>query len=283
MKRTNSPLLISSKVILYAICIIFVAICLFPIIALIITMTRSTSEIMTGFSWQFGNSFFSNLQAFNDFASAYGLSIPRSFLNSCIISFSSTALCIYFSALTSYACHVYDFKFKKVFEKLILFIIIVPGQLGAVGFFRIVMKLRLVDTYVPFIVPAIASAATVYFLRQYMKNNFSKEYVDAARMDGASEFRIFNFICLPYIKSALATMALFGIISSWNNFMGPATFLTNPELFTLPQVVYWLSNSTFTNKGAIYVATFLTALPMLVVYIVMSKVILKGTSNGGIK
>lgn len=283
MKRINSPLIIIGKIALYIICALFVVICLFPVIALIITMTRPTSEIMTGFSFKFGNSFLSNYEAFKEFAGDYGLSIGRSFLNSCLISFASTGLCIYFSALTSYACHVYDFKFKKFFEKLILFLIIIPGQLGAVGFFRIIMKLRLTDTYIPFIIPAIASASTVYFLRQYMKTNFSKEYVDAARMDGASEFKIFNMICLPYIKSALATMALFGIISSWNNFMGPATFLTDPKLFTLPQVVYWLSNSTFTDKGAIYVATFLTALPMLVVYIFMSKVILKGTSNGGIK
>ncbi len=283
MKRSNSPLSLIVKIILYIVCIIYVVICLFPIVALVITMTRSNSQIMSGFSFEFGNSFFTNLEAFTTFANEYNLSIPRSFFNSCLISLTSTGLCIYFSALTSYACHVYDFKFKKFFEKLILFLIIIPGQLGAVGFFRTIMKLKLTDTYIPFIIPAIASASTVYFLRQYMRNNFSKEYVDAARMDGASEFKIFNMICLPYIKSALATMALFGIISSWNNFMGPATFLTNPKLFTLPQVVYWLSSSTFTNKGAIYVATFLTTLPMLLVYLFMSKVILKGTSAGGIK
>ena len=210
-------------------------------------------------------------------------SVFRAFLNSCIISFASTALCIYFSALTAYACHVYDFKGKKFFEKFILFLIIIPGQLGAVGFFKIVMDLRMDNTYIPFIFPAIASASTVYFLRQYLKSNFSKEYVDAARMDGANEFAIFNMICLPYIKAGLATMALFGIISSWNNFMGPMTFLTDAELFTLPQLMFYLTKSNIPNYGAYYVGILLTMLPMLVIYFFMSKTIMKGVSAGGIK
>ena len=282
-QEQNRKARFAGKVCLYILCIFTAVICIFPFVALLITTTRDTSQILSGFSFQPGSSFFENFRALFETLEDYDYSVVRAFFNSCIISIASTSLCVYFSALTAYACHVYDFKGKKFFEKFILFLIIIPGQLGAVGFFRIVMELGFDNTYIPFIVPAIASASTVYFLRQYLKSNFSKEYVDAARMDGANEFVIFNTICLPYIKAGIATMALFGIISSWNNFMGPMTFLTDSERYTLPQIIYYLTTANIPNYGAYYAGILLTMLPMLVIYFFMSKTIMKGTSAGGLK
>ena len=264
-------------------CVIVAIICLFPFLALILAVTKSSTQIQMGFTFQFGDQFFKNIASLVKFMDDHDYSIIRAFFNSCIISIASTSLCIYFSALTAYACHVYDFKGKKIFEKFILFLIIIPGQLGAVGFFKLVMTLGLDNNYIPFIFPAIASPSTVYFLRQYMKSNFSREYVDAGRMDGASEFKIFNTICLPYIKTAIATMALFGIISSWNSFMGPMTFISDSNLFTLPQIMYQISNSNITDYGAYYMSILITLLPMLIVYFFMSKTIMKGVSAGGLK
>jgi len=282
-QEQNHAARVAARVCIYILCIVVAIMCIFPFIALIITTTRSTSDILSGFSFKIGTSFIDNIKDLFDILDELDMSVFRSFLNSCIISIASTSLCVYFSALTAYACHVYDFKGKKFFEKFILFLIIIPGQLGAVGFFRLVMEFNLDDTYVPFIVPAIASASTVYFLRQYLKSNFSKEYVDAARMDGANEFVIFNTICLPYIKAGIATMALFGIISSWNNFMGPMTFLSDSTRYTLPQLVFYLTADNNPNLGAYYVGILITMLPMLVVYFFMSKTIMKGTSAGGLK
>src|SRR5574344_342218 len=265
----------------YVLCILATIICLFPFLTLIINVTKTSTQILEGFSFSFGTNFFSNIANLMSFMNDNDYSIIRAFFNSCIISILSTAVCVYFSALTAYACHVYNFKGKAFFEKFILFLIIIPGQLGAVGFYRMVMSFYSISPvisqtylcYAIFILPAVASASTVYFLKQYLKSNFSLEYVDAARMDGASEFKIFNVICLPYIKSALATMALFGIIASWNNFMGPLTFLTNSDFFTLPQIMYFLTKANMTDYGAYYMAVLITMLPMLVVYFFMSKVI----------
>ena len=283
-KNKYTPMQIISKVILYLICIIVAVMCIFPIIALVITATKTTQQIDAGFTFEFGSNFFKNIaDLFKFIEEECEFSIARSFLNSVIISVSSTTLGIYFSALTAYACHVYDFKGKAFFEKFLLFLIIIPGQLGAVGFFTLVLKMNWMDTYIPFIFPAIASPSTVFFIRQYMKQNFSREYVDAARMDGANEFAIFNMICLPYIKSAIATMALFGIISSWNNFMGPMTFLSEKELFTLPQIMYLLTTDNNPPRGPYYVSILITMLPMLLIYVFLSKTIMKGVSAGGLK
>lgn len=288
-ERTLTPIeqarrnTLAGRICLFALCTFVAILVLIPFIALILAVTRTSLEIQSGFSFIPGTAFFDNFRNMFEFMDMYDYSIIRSFFNSCIISICSTSICIYFSALTAYACHVYDFKGKAFFEKFILFLIIIPGQLGAVGFFRLVMNLELDNTYIPFIFPAIASPSTVYFLRQYMKSNFSKEYVDAGRMDGASEFRIFNTVCLPYIKAAIATMALFGIISSWNSFMGPLTFLSDPSLYTLPQIVFYITRSDSVDYGVYYLAVLITMLPMLVIYFFMSKTIMKGVSNGGIK
>ena len=285
MKKANADrrAALVGRICLMALCIFVALLCLFPFFALLITVTKDSQQILSGFSFTPGTSFFENIKNLLDFMDRYDYSILRSFLNSCIISVCSTSLCIYFSALTAYACHVYDFKGKAFFEKFILFLIIIPGQLGAVGFFKLVMDLEMDNTFIPFIFPAIASPSTVYFLRQYLKANFSKEYVDAGRMDGASEFRIFNTVCLPYIKAGIATMALFGIISSWNNFMGPMTFLSRSDLYTLPQIMYYLTASNLPDYGAYYMSVLITMLPMLIIYFFMSKTIMKGVSNGGLK
>ena len=283
--RRNSPSQIIAKIVLYIICILVAIMCLFPIVSLLITVTRSGNEIIGGFSFVPGTSFFKNIENLIEFLRKGEYSIARSFLNSCFISILSTSVSIYFSAMVAYACHVYDFKGKAIFEKFILFLIIIPGQLGAVGFFTLVLKMHWQDTFIPFIFPAICSPGTVFFLRQYLKQNFSKEYVDAARMDGANEFYIFNIICLPYIKPALATMALFGIISSWNSFMGPMTFISDHGLMTLPQIMYFISTAPNAAKytGGQYMAILITMLPMLFVYFFLSKTIMKGVSNGGLK
>lgn len=274
---------IIAKVFLYIICILVALMVLFPLISLLLAATHSSTDILKGFSFTIGNHFFDNWNALTEELGELDLSIIRSFFNSCFISIVSTTLCIYFSSLTAYACHAYDFKGKKFFEKFILFLIIIPGQLGAVGFYALIVDMNLLDTYIPFTIPAICSASTVFFIRQYLSANFSKEFIDAARMDGASEFRIFNFICLPYIKPALATMALFGIISSWNSFMGPMMFLTDSQLFTLPQILYFLTTKPSVDYGAVYMGVLISMLPMLLMYFFLSKTIMAGVSNGGLK
>lgn len=268
------------KIALYILCVAVAAMCIIPIYLLFASASHSTSELQSGFTFLFGGNIWNNWQSLK----ASGFPILRAFVNSLIISLSSTGLCVYFSAMTAYACFAYHFKGRKVFQKLVLILVIIPGQLGMVGFFKLVMDLNMYDTWWPLILPAICSASTVFFLQQYFKANFSMDYVDAARVDGAGELRIFNTIVLPIIKPALSTMALFGIISSWNSYMGPLLFLQSEDLYTLPLLVSELKTSVHNvDLGAMYLGIVLTVLPMIVVYFIMSKTIMKGIAGGGIK
>lgn len=278
--KKMTPIQISGSVIAFLICTFVALICLLPIYCLFVNATRSSHQILTGVSLLFGGNLITNFKSLFD----ADFPIFRAFLNSCIVSFSSTALCLYFSCLTAYVFRVYNFRFKKFLHSVIILLIIIPGQLGMIGFYRLVVDLGMLDTYWPLILPAIASASTVFFFEQYMKSNFSMDYVDAARVDGANEFQIFNLIALPILKPALATMGLFGVISSWNSYMGPLMFLSNQDLYTLPLLVSVLKTNVYsTDYGAMYLGIALTILPLMIVYAVFSKWIMDGIAMGGIK
>ncbi len=260
--------------------IIVALMCLLPVWILFVNATRTTAAIQQGISFIPGDQLFININRLLD----KGFPILRSFFNSVFISFSSTALCLYFSALTAFAFVMYDFKYKNVLFSIVLLIIMMPTQLSLIGFYQLVVDLGMYDTWWPLILPSIASAATVFFLKQYMESNFSKSIVEAARIDGASEFGIFNKICIPMTMPALATMGIFGIVSSWNNYMGPLLILQSIENYTLPMLVQLLKTDIYsTDLGAIYAGVFLTMLPLLVVYAIFAKKIVAGVALGGVK
>lgn len=271
------------KIVLYIICILFLLMCVGPLYILFINATRTSQSIASSVALLPGNNLMANLQALLEYCEIHDLDITRSFINSCVISLLSTSLCVYFSALTAYAFYAYQFKFKKLLFSIVMLIIMIPGQLGMIGFYKLVVQLNILDTIIPLTIPAIASASTVFFVTQYLKANFSREYIEAARMDGANEFYIFNSVCIPIIKPSLLTMGIFGIVTSWNNFMGPLLYLQSNENYTLPLIVYQLSNATELDFGAQYFAIAFTLLPLMIIYFFFSKQIINSVAAGGIK
>ena len=186
--------------------------------------------------------------------------------------------------MTAYGIHVYNFKFKKIAWAFIMAIMMVPSQITVIGFYRFMLKLGLVDTYIPLIVPAIASPAVVFFMKQYMESTLSIEMIEAARIDGSGEFSTFNRIILPIVKPAVATQAIFQFIAQWNNLFTPTIMLTSDSKKTLPMFVQLLSSNQFrTDYGVVYVGLFVTIIPLVIVYLILSKYIVAGVALGGVK
>ena len=138
-------------------------------------------------------------------------------LNSFIIAAASTVLSVYFSTMTAYAIHVYNFKLKKFMFTFILMIMMIPTQVTALGFLQLIGKLHMDNSFIPLIVPAIASPATFFYIKQYMESSLPLSLVEAARIDGSGEFRTFNTIVFPLMKPAVAVQLIFGFVTSWNN------------------------------------------------------------------
>jgi multiple sugar transport system permease protein len=213
-----------------------------------------------------------------------GFQIWQGFGNSAFISISATLLSVYFSAMTAYGLHVYRFKGRKVIWSLILIIMMLPGTITFIGFYKLMALMKLTNNYLPLILPGIAAAATVLFIRQYMMSVLSLELIDSARIDGANEYAIFNVIILPVIIPALAAQAIFTFVGSWNNFITPQILLSDKKLATLPMLIYALQGDIYrTETGGIYLGIAVSLIPILIFYMFMSQFIISGITMGSIK
>ena len=163
-------------------------------------------------------------------------------------------------------------------------VMMVPNQITIIGFYRFMLDLKLIDTYIPLIIPTVAAPAVVFFMKQYMESTLSIEIIEAARIDGSREFHTFNRIIMPIMKPAVATQAIFQFIAQWNNLFTPTIILTSDNKKTLPMFVQLLSSNQFrTDYGVVYVGLFVTIIPLVIAYLILSKYIVAGVALGGVK
>ncbi len=268
------------RVCIYFIMIVLALIAIVPVYMLLINATRSTEQINLGISL-LPSAFIGRNW---DVLTGRGFQIWQGFLNSAIIAVGVTVLNIYFSLMTAYGLHVYRFVGRKLLWTVILIIIMLPATLSFIGFYQFVARFKLLDSYIPLIIPAIAGAGTVLFLRQYMMSVLSMELMDAARIDGAGEFRIFNTIIIPIMTPAIAAQSIFTFVASWNNFFTPFILISSMKKYTLPMLVQTLRGDIYrTEFGSIYLGIAISLVPILIFYAFMSRFIISGISMGGLK
>ncbi|MBP3470390.1 MAG: carbohydrate ABC transporter permease [Lachnospiraceae bacterium] len=266
------------------VCVIFCIIALGPFLLLIMNATRSSDAIKSGISLIPSTHLLENWKNLMIKQNGMQITLQKAALNSLMITVPGTFLAVYFSSLTAYGIYVYDFKLKKLAWAFIMAIMMVPSQISIIGFYRFMLDLNLVDTYIPLIIPTIASPAVVFFMKQYMESTLSIEMIEAARIDGSREFNTFNKIILPIMKPAVATQAIFQFIAQWNNLFTPTIMLTSDSKKTLPMFVQLLSSNQFrTDYGVVYVGLFVTIIPLVIVYFILSKYIVAGVALGGVK
>lgn len=266
------------------ICILFCVIALGPFLLLVMNATRSSDAIKSGISLIPSIHFLENWKNLMIKQNGMQITLQRAALNSLTITVPGTILSVYFSSLTAYGIFVYDFKLKKLAWAFIMAIMMVPSQISIIGFYRFMLDLKLVDTYIPLIIPTIATPAVVFFMKQYMESTLSIEMIEAARIDGSGELHTFNRIIMPIMKPAVATQAIFQFIAQWNNLFTPTIMLTSDSKKTLPMFVQLLSSNQFrTDYGVVYVGLFVTIIPLIVVYLILSKYIVAGVALGGVK
>ena len=273
-----------TRVLAYIFLVFVTFLSLFSFYLLIINGSRSNAELQAGFtlipSTHFGDNF---ITAITDNAL---FSLPRGLWNSFFIAASSAILTTYFSAMTAYGIHVYDFKGKKFIFTFILAVMMIPTQVSAAGFIQLVNQVHLNDTYWPLIIPAIAAPAIFFYMKQYIESSMPLEVIEAARVDGSNEFRTFNAIAVPMLKPAFAVQLIFGVVASWNNFFTPALVIDSSDNWTLPIMMSILRsklNSQNGDLGEVYMMILLSIIPVVIVYLFLSKFIVKGVALGAVK
>ena len=272
-----------SKVFRNIVCIFLCFLSLFPFWILITNATRASVDIQSSFSLIPSHFFFSNVEKLLVQCNA-NVPLWRYMTYSLTIAGLTTIFCVYFSTLTAYVIALYLFKLIRFASSFILSIMMIPAQVSSIGFFKFVYQAGMGDSYIPLIIPAIAAPATVFFMRQYMQSALPLEIVEAARIDGSSEFRTFNQIAMPLMKPAVATQMIFIFIGSWNNFYTPSMILSSQKKYTLPMFVQLMRGERFrTDYGIIYVGLVITIIPIFIVYFALSKYIIAGVALGGVK
>lgn len=266
--------------ILYFLLILLGILCLLPFLLMLVNATRSGTEIVSSFTLIPSTHLKENWDAVFEYFNLF-----LGMWNSVKVAVPATLLSAYFSAMTAYALAMYKFKGSKLIFTVILIFMMIPGQLGLIGFYNLCTKLHLVNSYVPLIIPAIAAPGTVFFLRQYVLSVMPPSLIEAARIDGANELYIFHRIAIPIMSPGIATMSIMGFIGNWNAYLTPMIILNKNEKFTLPVMMATLRASTDinANQGAIYLAVAVSVIPILLVFAFFSKYIISSISAGAVK
>ena len=278
-EQKSSPV---RSIIAHIVLIILSIMCLFFFYILIVNSTRTHAELQRGFSALPGTHFIENLMKV---ANDGTFPMFRGIVNSIIVSGSCAAICTYFSSLTAYGLYAYFFRLRKAAFTFIMAILVMPTQVTAMGFLRLISGMGMYDSLLPLILPSIASPAVFYFMHSYLQSSLPLSLVEAARIDGCGEFRIFNQIVLPIMKPAIAVQAIFTFVGSWNNYFVPALIIQSKDKMTVPILIATLRGADYMSfdSAKIYMMIMVAIVPIVLIYLFLSKYIIAGVTLGGVK
>ena len=239
--------------------------------------TYKSEKIFQGTPILPSNYFLENLKTIfaSDFLKAYG--------NSLFISIVSMAVSVIICAMEGYGMNVYKFRFKKALNIFIMMTMMVPSQIGVIGYMIEMRNMRLNTTLWPMIFTWFANGFGAYWMISFIQSSLPIELVESARIDGANEVKIFRSIALPCIKPGLLTLCLLIFLWSWNNYMIPLVFINKPENYTIPIFIKSLASSFRTDYGAQLAGLTLATIPLLVLFIIGSKNFIRGLTAGAVK
>ncbi len=268
------------RVLIHAFLILLCAVTILPLWMILVNATSSNNEINLGISLIPKDNLLQNWQDFIGF----GVNPFQCLFNSLVISLGTAFVSLYASAMMAYSLVVYEYRFRKFLAGLVICLLMVPGQIVAIGYYKLAYSVGLTNNFLALILPSIAAPAAVYFIRQYLRDAISLEFVQAGRIDGASEFGIFNRIMMPIMMPAIYTQAIFTFVGSWNTLFMPTLLLSNPKMSTLPMMVAMLKADTYREQlGAQYLGIAFAVLPITLIYFMISRQIIGGIALGGIK
>ena len=226
----------------------------------------------------FGSHFVANLDLLTQ-----RLPFWRNVWNSIYVALATTALNLLLCSLAGFAFAVYEFRFKNALFAMVVGSMMVPSFLNMIPSYLVIDALGWIDQPRALYVPAAASALGIFMMRQYIGSAIPVELLDAARMDGCTEFGIFRRIVLPLLGPALGTLGLITFIASWNNFVSPLVVMRSVEQYTLPLALRSIQSPTNTEWGALMAGSAIAMLPLLIAFIFSARRLVAGLTAGAVR
>jgi alpha-1,4-digalacturonate transport system permease protein len=221
--------------------------------------------------------------AFENYTEAFEMyNYMRYFTNSVFVTTVATLLTLLINSMAAYAFAKYNFRGRDGLFVMTLAMIMIPLQVILIPMYLVVSSLGLVNTYWGMIIPAAATPTGVFIIRQYMLT-IPDELIEAARIDGAGEFRIFARIVLPLCRPALAVVAIFSILWRWNDFLWPLLIAQKEELYTLPVALALLNGQLVVPYNIVLAMSVMSIIPVLFMFVFMQRQIVQGIAQTGIK
>ena len=204
------------------------------------------------------------------------------FVNSILLSCSATLIALIFNVSAGYAFAKLEFSGKERIFKLLLAALVIPSQVTMLPLFLILKNMGLINSYFGVLVPTLASIFGIFLVRQYAQT-IPTSLIEAARIDGANEFRIFFSIVLPGLTPILVTLAIFTFLGTWNDFMWPLIVLTDQDLYTLPLALAALSREHVQDNEMMMAGSVITILPVLFLFLGLQRFYTQGLLIGSVK
>lgn len=271
-----------SRLFAYVFLSVFAVVFLFPFYWLFISAFKAKDQIFVSppqffpSPWRFSN--------FHDVLNAPNIDMIRSFVNSVVIAAGHCGLALFLCSLAGYAFAKYPNAPGR--DKLFAFVLgtmMIPFAVLIIPLYVIMMKLHAVNTYWAMIIPGAANAFGIFWMRQYVSSNVHDDLLDAARIDGCSEFGIYWRVAVPIIKPAMAALGILTLIFAWNNLMLAFLFMRTKDMYTLPLVIYLLNGETRIPYGMVMAGSLLATLPLVLAFLLFQRYFIEGITAGAIK
>lgn len=266
------------KIIIYVVLMAIALTCLLPFYSMIITSTHTNSDIARKLLIVPGDQFLVNYQRLIE-----TVNIWRGLGNTLFITITATLINVYFAALAGYGFSKYNFRYKSVLFMITLGTMMIPGQLGIIGFYKLMDVFHMLNTYYPLLLTSVYNAFGIFLVKQFADTSVPTEIIESGRIDGYGEMQLFHRIILPLMSPALATLAIFAFIGKWNDFLVPMIILFDADMQTLPVMIASVKSQFSSDFGAQYVGIVISVVPILVFFSFMSKRIINGVAAGAVK
>ncbi|WP_438296806.1 carbohydrate ABC transporter permease [Streptomyces sp. HUAS TT7] len=263
----------------YAVLIVFTAGSLFPLIWTAVAASRTNTRLaQTPPPFWFGSHLFRNLRiAWTD------ANMGTALLNTTVVAGSIAAGTVFFSTLAGFAFAKLRFRFKNLLLLLVIGTMMVPPQLSVVPLYMLVAELSWTDQLQAVILPTLVSAFGVFFMRQYLMEALPTELIEAARVDGASSWRVVWHIVFPVARPAMAVLGMLTFVMAWNDFFWPIIALTQNGSPTVQVALTGLGRGYIPDQSVIMAGALLGTLPLLVAFVVFGRQIVGGIMRGAVK
>ncbi|MGY0067501.1 carbohydrate ABC transporter permease [Streptomyces sp. QTS137] len=263
----------------YAILIVFTIVSLFPLVWTAIAASRDNQRLAeTPPPFWFGSNLFKNLEiAWTD------ANLGEAFLNTTIVSGISAATVVTLSTVAGFAFAKLRFKGRNAMMLIVIGTMMVPPQLSVIPLYMMVAKLDWTDQLQAVIFPSLVSAFGVFFMRQYLLQALPDEIIEAARVDGASSWRVIWHVVFPAARPAMAVLGMLIFVQTWNDFLWPFLVLTQSGNPTVQVAVAGLGRGFTPDQSLIMAGALLGTLPLLLVFAIFGKQIVGGIMQGAVK